>query len=65
MFTAREVFQVIFWREVVDVRDEYGLEVDGGYGYAQDVFDANPEWLDDKVNFIQASDTGRILIVLV
>ena len=64
MFTAREVFQVIFWREVVDVRDKYGLEVDGGYGQAKDVFDANPEWLDDKVNFIQASDTGRILIVL-
>ncbi len=64
MFTAREIFQAIFYLETVDVRDKYGQEVDGGYGQAQRVFDSNPDWLDNKVNFIQAAKTGEIVIIL-
>lgn len=64
MKTLREVLECISDRETVDIRDKYGIELDGGYGNAQDVYDSRAQFLDAKVNFIQANKVGVIGIIL-
>lgn len=52
--------------QTIDVKDQYGMEIDSGYGKCEDVYDSllsiNRNILNSPIRFIQANDTGDIEI---
>lgn len=62
-----ELLEYVHRFQTVDIRDEYGIEIDKGYGSAQDVYDSlnehNNKVLSYPIRFIQVNNTSDIEII--
>lgn len=64
--TLSQMLEHIHRLEIVDVRDAYGMEIDGGYGNPDTVYDnlSGSSFLETNLRFIQLGDAGQIVVIL-
>lgn len=68
--TLGDILEYIHRFEIVDIRNQYGIEVnDDGYGKCSevlDIFESNyRDLLNCPVNFIQTNQSGNIEIIII
>ena len=59
---VEDLVEYIHRFETISIKNEYGFELEGGYGQASDIYAENPDLMQLEVRFIQSGQDGSIEI---